>query len=141
MPNSETFQLVAEEKEKYASSTILVVEDEEISYLLVHEILSAYPAIKAVRASNGIEAQKFLSKYHDQVSLVLMDIKMPFLDGFETTRWIKDNYTLPVVALTAFVHQDSFKECEECGCDDILTKPFDLHHFLQIVKRYCRQIS
>mgnify|MGYP006283366645 CR=1 FL=1 len=141
MPNSETNHLVAEKKEGYARSTILVVEDEEISYLLVREVLSAYPSIIVVRAHNGVEAQKFLSKHHKQVSLVLMDIKMPLLNGYETTRWIKDNFSLPVVAVTAFVHQNSIEKCKECGCDDMLMKPFDLNHFLKIVKRYCRQIS
>lgn len=104
------------------SKTILAVEDEETNYLLLKKILSE-SGIKLIRARNGIEAVE-LSKSNPYIDLVLMDIKMPEMDGYEATAKIKEiRPDLPVIAQTAYITEADRKRAIACGCSDFITKP------------------
>ncbi len=114
---------------------ILVVEDNDSNFLLVKAILKAY---KLDRAKNGIEACEMAqaTKY----DLILMDLGLPLLDGFEATRRIKkmdpDSY---IVALTANIFSSDKEKAEEAGCAEFISKPINFTTLLDIVKKtICR---
>lgn len=105
-----------------SSKTILAAEDEDTNYLLLEKILSE-SGITLIRARNGIEAVE-LSKSNPYIDLVLMDIKMPDMDGYEATAKIKEiRPDLPVIAQTAYITEADRKRAIACGCSDFITKP------------------
>ena len=115
---------------------ILVVEDDDISFILLNEILSLY-SINSIRANNGSEAIDFFKSDKDAFDLVLMDIRMPKVNGYEATRQIKEiNPTVPVLAVTAYTHAQGVIDCYNSGCDDYISKPFDVSGFITMVKNY-----
>ena len=74
-------------------------------------------------ATNGIEAIKAASDH--QYDLIFMDCRMPEMDGFEATRYLREqNYTLPIIALTAGTTLEEREKCIVSGMNDILTKPY-----------------
>jgi CheY-like chemotaxis protein len=80
--------------------TFLVAEDEDLNYMLVRELLRKFK-VKIIRAANGAEAVEIART--TKVDLILMDLKMPVMDGFEATRTIKTFLPdLPILALTAY---------------------------------------
>ena len=105
---------------------ILVVEDDDVGYMLLHEILSSYP-VKLVRAIDGQEAIDNFQNDKSAFNLVLMDIRLPDIDGFETTQKIKKlKPNLPVIAQTAYAMYNDRELCLENGCDDYISKPLDV---------------
>lgn len=115
---------------------ILVVEDDDISYLLIEEILSINNLTSA-RANCGIEAINYFSKNKEAFDLVLMDVRLPNLNGFEATKQIKEiNPSVPIVAVTAYTNAQSVIDCYNSGCDDFIAKPFEIDKFLSTVENY-----
>jgi CheY-like chemotaxis protein len=102
--------------------TLLIAEDEDSNYRLLAEMLSD-TGMEIIRAENGIEAVA-LCKMNQAIDLVLMDIKMPEMDGFEATRQIKEfKPDLPIIAQTAYVTEADRMESLACGCADYISKP------------------
>lgn len=115
--------------------TILVVEDEEINYLYIKEVLSD-TGIHVHRAINGKEAVE-LCKTNFEIGLILMDIKMPIMDGFEATKKIKElRPTIPIIVQTAFASSEERERMNIAGCSDYISKPFKKEKLLKIIKRY-----
>ncbi len=115
--------------------TILVAEDDEISYILLNEILSI-DKIKLLRANNGLEAIELCEK-HPEINLVLMDIKMPVLNGIEATTQIKNKNTdLPVIAQSAYITDLDKEKAFNAGCNDYLKKPIQKRELLSIINKY-----
>lgn len=107
--------------------TILVAEDNVINQLVVLNFIERW-GVKAYVANNGKEAVKMAETYHPD--LILMDIHMPEMDGFEATRRIRKHSDahvnqIPILALTASTLIDSQTEFFESGMDDFMRKPFD----------------
>jgi PAS domain S-box-containing protein len=101
---------------------ILVVEDDENSLMFIRTLLEI-EHINAIEANTGIEAVEMV-KNHPEIDLVLMDIKMPEMDGFEATRQIKKiRPMLPVIAQTAYAFAEERAKAEQAGCNDYLSKP------------------
>jgi CheY-like chemotaxis protein len=109
--------------EKISSEvTILIAEDEELNFLLIRELLKPF-GFKVIHASNGVEAVSAVSE-NNSVDLVLMDLKMPVMDGFEATKIIKElKPELEVIALTAYSLDSDKKRAIDCGCSDVIVKP------------------
>jgi len=106
------------------SFTILVAEDEELNFILLKEILS-HLKVKVLRAKNGEEAIGMMTP-ENNIDLILMDLKMPVMDGYEATKLIKDKFPLvPILALTAYSHDSDKERALECGCSDFISKPFN----------------
>ncbi len=106
----------------WSSKTILIAEDEDTNFYFLSEILNRTGA-KVIRAFNGNEAIQ-LCKQNQLIDIVLMDIKMPELNGFEATHEIKNiRPELPVIAQTAFALSDDLQKALEAGCDDYIAKP------------------
>ena len=108
---------------------MLIVEDNKVNQILVHEILKGV-GLRSVVAENGMEAvEKFKEQRFD---LVLMDCQMPVMDGFEATRQIRlyesqQGYKrTPVLALTAAARAEEYDKALASGMDEFMTKPFDV---------------
>ena len=112
---------------------ILVAEDNDSNYMLMTYILKNH--YEFFRAKNGQEAlEKAIT---DSPDLVLMDIKMPIMDGLEATRLIKaKNPALPVIALTANAFDTDRHQAMEAGCDDFLSKPINALECLRTIEKH-----
>lgn len=107
-----------------SGKTLLIVEDDPTSTELILAVLDATNA-KTYTASHGKEAIELAEK-HPEISLVLMDLKMPVMDGYQATRLIKTlRPELKVIALTAYALSNEKPKALEAGCDSIITKPLD----------------
>jgi len=117
--------------------SILLVEDNELNQRLMKISLTRYKYIVTV-AVNGLEGvQKFKNQKFD---LILMDIMMPLMDGFEATREIRNIESqdaglghIPIIAFTANTINNDREKCVKGGMDDILQKPFDINKFREIL--------
>ncbi|MFO7827725.1 MAG: response regulator [Bacteroidales bacterium] len=117
---------------------ILIVEDDDIGFSLLEEIFIDYN-IDIERACDGTEAISFFTEDKYAFDLVLMDIRMPNVNGFEATSKIKElNPTVPIIAVTAYVHSQSIFDCQNCGCDEFIAKPFEINHLVKLVSRYLK---
>jgi CheY-like chemotaxis protein len=115
--------------------TILIVEDMESNYILIKALLSTFN-VKLIHAANGKEAVK-LCNSDIMIDLVLMDIKMPEMDGYEATKLIKSSRPdLPVIAKTAYANESDKKNALDCGCIDFISKPFAKDKFLNMVCKH-----
>ena len=114
---------------------ILVAEDKKINFEIIQETLST-THVKLIWAKNGKDALEKLKQEKD-IDLVLMDIQMPVMDGYETTKLIKKfNSEIPVIAQTAYaLPQDNYK-CFDSGCDDYIAKPISIDLFLNKINRF-----
>jgi len=114
--------------------TFLVAEDEDLNYMLVRELLRKFK-VKIIRAANGAEAVEIART--TKVDLILMDLKMPVMDGFEATRTIKTFLPdLPILALTAYSLEADRQRAIECGCAEVLVKPINRELFYDRLNSY-----
>ena len=114
---------------------ILIVEDVESNYLYLNAVLTKINAqIEWVK--NGIEAVDF-AKEHPDTKVILMDLQMPEMNGYDATREIKKMYPdMPVIAQTAFAMSDDRTKAIEAGCDDYLAKPIRSKDLLDAVNKF-----
>ena len=111
---------------------ILVAEDNDSNYLLMTFILKGH--FEFFRANNGQEAVEKASTEHPD--LILMDLKMPKMDGLEATRQIKEMLpNLPIIALTANAFDSDRMQAMEAGCDAFLSKPVSAIDCLKIIEK------
>ncbi len=115
--------------------TVLIVEDTDVSFQLL-EIILERSGIHIIRAKNGKEATKLCSE-NKNINLVLMDIHMPVMDGYEATGIIKKiRPGLPIIAITAYSLFGDRGKSHDAGCDDYLTKPIKKDEFLKKMEKY-----
>jgi PAS domain S-box-containing protein len=118
------------------AATIMVVEDEPINMLLITEVLGKM-GFAVIKATNGKQALELLQQQDPQ--LIFMDVNMPEMDGFTTTRLIRqlpEPYSLiPVIALTADAMQGDKEKCIEAGMNDYISKPFKLEEIESVLKK------
>lgn len=102
--------------------TLLVAEDEDSNFMLLEELLSGLNS-NIIRAVNGLDAVE-ICKSNRQIDLVLMDIKMPVMDGYEATKQIRSFMpALPIIAQTAYTSEVDRNKALVCGCNDFISKP------------------
>ncbi len=119
----------AEEITDWSKFTFLIAEDEEANYFYLEEIIRPTHA-KILHAKDGIEALE-LFKSNPQIDLVIMDIKMPQMDGYEATRQIKMlNKKIHVIAQTAYAMADDKKKAFRAGCDSYIAKPINRQNLM-----------
>ncbi len=112
---------------------VLVAEDNDSNYMLMTFILKHHYEI--CRARNGQEAVDIVKT--DKPDIVMMDLKMPVMDGLEATRAIKNILPdLPVVVLTANAFDTDRDAAEEAGCDDFLSKPISSQKCLDVIAHF-----
>lgn len=114
---------------------VLVAEDDDTNFHLFRLLLTR-KNMNVVRAKNGKEALEILSS-GKEIHLVLMDINMPVLNGYDATKRIKELYNdIPVVAVTAYAMSGDKARAEEAGCDDYITKPINNIIFYETIAKY-----
>ena len=112
---------------------ILIAEDNDSNYMLMSYILINH--YEFFRARHGKEAVELAET--ETPDLILMDIKMPIMDGMEATRLIKAQHPdIPIIALTANAFDSDRQQALEAGCDDFLAKPVNAPLCLQTIAKY-----
>ena len=136
LPSSSTKRQPTPVTKKLAASgpdiTILIAEDDRVCSLVLKMYLRS-DAITILSAVNGHEAVE-LVKQHPEINLVLIDIKMPVMNGFDATRLIKKlRPELPVIAQTAFTSKEDREKAEKAGCDCVILKPINKNELLELI--------
>lgn len=112
---------------------ILVAEDNDSNFILMTYILKKYYAYE--RAKNGKEAVDLVNS--NTYDLVLMDIKMPVMDGLEATKAIRENHPdLPIIALTANAFDSDRQLALDAGCNDFLSKPVSSDLCIKTIRKF-----
>ena len=106
-----------------ADRSILVVDDELMNIRMVEHFLKDIPFVHTIKAQNSEEAFEALRNH--EISLILLDLKMPDTNGFELFEKIRKQYNIPVVLMTAEKSIETIHKIEELGIDDYLTKPLN----------------
>lgn len=113
---------------------VLVVEDNRTNQLIAKSLLTQI-GIESILADNGKEAVDLFPKYYNDVALILMDLHMPVMDGYQAAELIhKIAPNVPIVAMTADVVLGVKEKCEQKGIHYFIGKPFDPDQFLLTVK-------
>jgi CheY-like chemotaxis protein len=117
---------------------ILIVEDDNKNIILLRDILdiSGYVTIEAGDGKSAVELAK-----KEMPDLILMDIQLPVMDGLEATKRIKADpatQRIPIFALTAFAMSGDREKVIQAGCDDYISKPYDIKELLEKVKNILR---
>jgi PAS domain S-box-containing protein len=127
--------LLKEDRYNWSERTFLIAEDDDKSFIYLRELLDK-TGVNLVRAVNGHEVVEAV-KFTDAIDCVLMDIQMPYLDGYEATRAIKKiNPALPVIAQTAFAMDGDKEKSILAGCDDYITKPVNPAKLLAKINQF-----
>lgn len=120
--------------------TVLLVEDEDVNFLYINELLDA-TGVKLLRVITAEEAIQFC-KSAQPIDLILMDIRLPGINGFEATRLIKSfRKDIPIIAQTAYAMENERKQCLEAGCDYYMTKPFDLDILFDVLNSFLKYLN
>ena len=118
------------------SSRILVVEDQEDNRRIMRDLLTSagYEMIEALTGESGVERAEA-----DRPDLILMDIQLPGLDGYEATRRIKANPALrqiPVIVVTSYALSGDEQKARDAGCDGYVAKPFSPRALLATIRTF-----
>lgn len=117
---------------------VLVVDDDAPMRAFVGRNLQARD-YEIIEAATGLEALAVLR--HESVDLVILDIMMPHLDGYETCRRLREFSDVPVIVLTAMGDERDIVTALDCGADDYLTKPFGVEELLARIRSVLRRSS
>ena len=118
------------------SKRILVVEDQEDNRQIIRDLLSATD-YEIVEAGSGEEALAAVAK--QRPDLILMDIQLPGIDGYEVTRRIKADPTLrsiPIIAVTSYALSGEVQKARAAGCDEYVPKPYSPRQLLAKIRQY-----
>ena len=118
------------------SKRVLVIEDQEDNRRILRDLLATagYEILEAVTGEEGVVAAEA-----NRPDLILMDIDLPGLNGYETTRQIKANPTLakiPIIAVTSYALSGDDQKAFAAGCDAYVTKPFSPRALLAKIREY-----
>jgi CheY-like chemotaxis protein len=116
---------------------VLVVEDVDFNRELIVQLLEdKYEVIEAVNGQQGVELAE-----RERPELILMDLSLPVMDGWEATRRLKANADLraiPIIALTAHAMKGDKEKALAAGCDDYLVKPLDEDELMARIAKYLK---
>ena len=133
---------MVQEKDFYdfTGKTIIIAEDIIENFELIKILLRKTNA-NLIHAENGADAiQKFKSA--EKTDLILMDIRMPVMNGYDATKELKKiNPNLPIIALTAHAFSEEKTKCLNAGCDDFISKPIDEKSLLLIIEKFLKTRS
>lgn len=114
---------------------IIIAEDDEPSFLYLNILMQAF-CKTIIHARNGAECVE-LCKTHKDVDLILMDVKMPLMGGYEATKSIRTfNQNVVIVAQTAYAFKDDQNKIIESGCNDYITKPIQEDDLRKLIDKY-----
>jgi two-component system cell cycle response regulator DivK len=119
--------------------TILVVEDQEDNRQILRDLLGS-AGFRIVEAHDGVQALTVARS--ERPDLILMDIQLPIVDGYEATRGIKRDPELkhiPVIAVTSYALSGDEQRARDAGCDAYVAKPYSTRHLLAKITRFFEQ--
>ncbi len=123
-----------QKKVDFKNKVILIVDDEEVNYLILNELLSAWGAT-TLWAKNGKEAVDLVNSINQNIDAILMDIRMPVMDGYAATMEIKQiNPQMPIIAQTAYASDEDRLKAEAAGCNGYITKPIDTNILSEVLE-------
>lgn len=135
VPEETTQETTASGIHDWSDKLILIAEDEDINYMFLVEALN-FTQVKIIWTKDGRETIK-VCKENSNIDLVLMDVKMPELDGYETTKQIKAfRPELPIIAQTAYAMAGEREKAFQAECDDFITKPIRPKKLLTTLTKY-----
>ncbi len=118
----------------FSNCTIMIAEDTPYNYEYLHSILQKTGA-NVIWAKDGIDVLKLYK--NSQVDLILMDIQLPEINGYEATAQIRQsNQSIPIIAQTAYAMSEDRQKCLDSGCNDVLVKPIRMDDVLSTVAKY-----
>jgi len=110
---------------RWNNRVVLITEDEEVNFYYLKTLLQRADA-KVLRAKNGKEAVDIISEYKGGIDLILMDLNMPVMDGYEAMRIIKSRHpAIPIIAQTAYTMNNDRHRCLQAGFNDYIAKPIN----------------
>ena len=118
------------------SKLILAVEDQEDNMQILRDLLTS-AGYQIIEAENGKDALAAVTKRRPD--LILMDIQIPIIDGYEVTRRIKADPALrsiPIIAVTSHALTESERKRRDAGCDDFVAKPYSPRQLLAKIRQY-----
>ena len=118
------------------SKTVLIVEDNELNMKLFHDLLVAH-GYSTVQTRSGKDVLELARA--EKPDLILMDIQLPEVSGLDVTKWLKSDDELkhiPVIAVTAFAMKGDEQKIREGGCEDYISKPISVMHFIETINKY-----
>ena len=114
---------------------ILIADDESLNHLYYREILDEN-TYDIIYAENGIDAVNIFKENQNKVNLILMDMKMPDMDGFTATAEIrKFDPKIPITAQTAYAYRDDYQKALDSGCNDYISKPIHEEELNEKIKK------
>jgi two-component system, cell cycle response regulator DivK len=119
----------------WKGKTILIVEDEEVARFFFKTALDPTGAslLFAVNGAEGVQ----LARDYESIDCILMDIRLPIMDGYEATRIIKEYYPKkPLIVQTAYVLSNERNKAFDSGCDDFVSKPVILDVLYKVLEKY-----
>jgi two-component system, cell cycle response regulator DivK len=117
--------------------TVLIAEDEDINFFLLSEYLEP-TRIRVLRAKNGAEVLEICSR--EEPHVILMDIKMPVMNGYEATSKLRETMPdVPVLAQTAYTMPDDIERLKKIKFQEILAKPINEQELLFALKKYIKE--
>jgi CheY-like chemotaxis protein/two-component sensor histidine kinase len=130
----------APENPNFKGRTLLLVEDVEINREIILTLLEP-SGIRIIEAENGNEAVEKFERFSREIDIVFMDIKMPFMNGFDATAAIRSSGlpgadTVPIIALTANAFQEDIDKAHAAGMNDHLSKPIDIDRVFAVMNKY-----
>lgn len=121
---------------KIKKPKILIVEDDYTNMLYMNNVIKENFLATIYEAANGKEAVDIVES-QSEIDIILMDLKMPVMDGYTATRTIKAlRNDIPVIAISAYSLLDDKEKAFKAGCDDFITKPIDINALLKIIKDF-----
>lgn len=116
----------------WSNKNMLVAEDEFSNFLFIKELLET-TQINIIHVINGIDAIK--NARSNNIDIILMDIKMPDMDGLEATKQIREfNKNIPIIAQTAYAFSEDKRKCLLAGCNHYISKPLDPEKLLELIQ-------
>ena len=110
---------------RWENKVVLITEDEEVNFFYLKTIFRKTDA-KILRAKNGQEAVDIINENRGDIDLILMDLNMPVMDGYEAMRIIKSKHPdLPIIAQTAYTLTEDRNKCMQAGFNDYISKPIN----------------
>jgi len=136
LDSEESFdEVTPEENYNWANKVILVVDDEDVNAMFLDAVLQI-TGVQVLFAKNGLQALE-LVKNINKIDLILMDIKMPVMNGIKATREIrKFNQTIPIIAQTALASEEDKMATTQAGCNNTVIKPIEVAELLQLINTF-----
>lgn len=117
---------------------ILIADDETLNYMFYREVLDQ-EKYDLVYVDNGNDAINTLKEKGSSINLILMDMKMPVMDGFIATKEIrKFNNDIPIIAQTAYAFKDDIENALKAGCNDFISKPIHEEVLISKIEKYIK---